>query len=98
MSIRCKETKDLKPSSNENASQRKFEHTQISSQVEATCYKLARACNSFEWYKRKLMHVTTSKLAFSFEQGLKVHSAYQSSDCFAGLLQSHINEWSQNKT
>jgi hypothetical protein len=34
-----------------------FEHAQISSQVEATCYKFARACDSFEWYKRKLPQV-----------------------------------------
>jgi hypothetical protein len=32
---------------------------------EATCYKLARACDLFEWYKRKLPHVTTSKLALT---------------------------------
>jgi hypothetical protein len=42
-----------------------FEHAQISSQVEATCYKLARACDSFEWYKRKVPQVTTSKLALT---------------------------------
>jgi hypothetical protein len=27
-----------------------FERAQISSQVEETCNKLARACDSFEWY------------------------------------------------
>jgi abortive infection bacteriophage resistance protein len=28
------------------------EHVQISLQVGATCYKLSRACDSFEWYNK----------------------------------------------
>jgi hypothetical protein len=51
-----------------------FEHAQISLQVEVTCFKLARACDSFEWYKRKLPQVNLRWLAFSFERGLKEKS------------------------
>jgi hypothetical protein len=42
-----------------------LKYAQISSQVEATCYNFARAGDSFEWYKRKLPQVTTSKLSLT---------------------------------
>jgi hypothetical protein len=34
-----------------------FVHAQMSLQVEATCYKLVRACDLFEWNKHKLPQV-----------------------------------------